>query len=192
MALGWSRRSPGSWVEPCSTVLTDGAFLPKRVPLRPARMQHLVSDPPGSARIEGCRGDYRLASTNPANSYRRAFAARPNGGLTRRTLIEGPATLRLAKDRELRTKANVLSRKFVDSRRRVGRGPSPPDRSFCGLPKPTTIHLVAPLSAGELPRHSVSGGEGSCPARRFVGVSLTRETSRPYLPCPRSAPIPHR
>ena len=73
--------------------------------------------------------------------------------------------------------ASVLSRKFVDSRRRVGRGPVPPDRSFCGLPKPTTIHLVAPLSAGALPRHSVSGGEGSCPARRFVGVSLTRDTS---------------
>lgn len=62
-ATGWSRRSSGSWVEPLSTALTDGALLPPRFPLRPRRMQHQVPDP-RSARIEGGRGDGGLAQGN--------------------------------------------------------------------------------------------------------------------------------
>ena len=77
-----------------------------------------------------------------------------------------------------RATATVLSRSSLTHGDGWGGGPSPPDRRFCGCGRSRrAVALVAPLSAGELPRHSVSRRGGSCPARRFVGVSLTRETT---------------
>jgi hypothetical protein len=47
MVRDWSRRSQGAWVEHGSTVVTEGATLLTRFPLRLWRMQHQVPDPSG-------------------------------------------------------------------------------------------------------------------------------------------------